>query len=75
MKSVPSAAAIFLALAIGAALGAFLSRPPKVHAIGSQYFISVQKVHEGNNAKSPLTGSQLIGFACTQEDCYVASTD
>ena len=64
-----------IALLLGIIIGAYFGNPRAVKAIGSSYFISVQKVHEGNNAKSAISGSQVIGFACTQEDCYVATTE
>jgi hypothetical protein len=75
MKSVKSVLTTLTAVLLGGVAGAFLARPPKAHAIGSTYFINVQKVKEGSNAKSALTGSHIIGFACTEQDCYVATTE
>jgi len=63
------------AVLLGIIIGAYFVHPPIVRAIGSQYFINVQKVREGNNSKSPLSGSQIIGFSCTSQDCYVATTE
>jgi hypothetical protein len=67
MKSAKSALPILLAMLFGAALGAFLTRPPKVHAVGG---IHVQKV---TGEFTMAVGSEYLGFACTQEDCYIAS--
>lgn len=75
MKSVKSVATIFVSILIGAALGAYLSRPPKVQAIGSPFQINLQKVEEGNNNKTINSGSKFLGFACTQEDCYIATSE
>lgn len=75
MNSIKTALTVLAAILVGVALGASLSRPPQVKAIGSALYINVQKVQEGNNVKSPLTGSTYIGFSCTQTDCYVASTE
>jgi len=70
-----SAIAVALVFILGILSGTYLSRPPKVHAIGSRYYINVQKLEEGQNVKSSLAGSRYLGFSCTQTDCYVASTE
>jgi hypothetical protein len=73
MKSFRLAGAAVLSLFVGGALGAYLSRPPKVKAQGVySYSINVQKVKEGSNAKATVS-HQIIGFACTAEDCYIAT--
>jgi hypothetical protein len=55
-------------------LGAFLSRPPKVKAASNRNFY-IQKVQEGRNTNESIFSTGSIGFACTQTDCYVASTE
>jgi len=66
--------AVTLSLFVGGAIGAYLSRPPKVKAEVYSYYIHVQKVTEGSNVKSATGGNhQIIGFACTAQDCYVAT--
>jgi hypothetical protein len=64
---------ILAAFVLGAAMGTFLSRPPQVKAASSM--VNLQKVEEGNNPKTLLSGSRYLGFACTQTDCYLATTD
>ena len=67
MNSIKSALVTLAAVLIGITLGASLFRPPSVKAMTG---IRVQKVNEGYNA---VIGSEYLGFACTQTDCYVAS--
>jgi hypothetical protein len=69
MKSIKSALVILSAVLLGAVLGIFLSRPPQVKAALSG--LRVQKVTEGYNT---VQGSQVLGFSCTQENCYIATT-
>ena len=69
MDSIKSAATVLAAVLIGALLGAFLARPPQVKAALSG--VRVQRVTEGYNT---VQGSQVLGFACGQEGCYVATT-
>lgn len=75
MKSIKSAVTILTAVLVGAVLGAFLSRPPHVKAMGNALYVHLQKVHEGDNMKGAFYGSTFLGFACTQQDCYVATTE
>jgi hypothetical protein len=67
MTSLKSATTFLLTLLFGIALGAFFSHTQKVHASSG---IRVQKVIEGYNM---VVGTDYLGFACTQQDCYVAS--
>lgn len=69
MKSFKTLGMILSAFIIGATLGAYLSHPPQVKAALSG--IRLQKVRDGYNT---VLGSQVLGFACTQEDCYIATT-
>ena len=75
MKIATFSAQIVIALFVGIALGIFLARPPKVKAMGSPYYVYVQRVQEGNNIKSALGGSRIIGFSCTAQDCFIATTE
>jgi hypothetical protein len=74
MKSVKSAVTLIAAVLGGMVLGMFLSRPPSVKAVSTPYIINVQKVQEGDTVKSMTAGSRFLGFACTQQDCYIATT-
>jgi hypothetical protein len=73
MKSLKSSLIILTAVLLGMALGAFLSRPPRVQASAHNFY--VQKVEEGRNTNRSLWSTGYIGFACTQTDCYIASTE
>jgi hypothetical protein len=66
-KMMKSAATLLVALLFGVALGALLAHPPKVKAVGTVY---VDKVTDGPNA---IAGGEVVGFACKQTDCYIAS--
>lgn len=74
MKPTKSAAFVLIAFLVGGALGAFLSRPPRVKAAGS-HNVYVQKVQEGRNTIQSLWSTGYLGFACTQTDCFVATTE
>jgi len=74
MKSISSALPIVIAVLLGMAFGAYLSRPPKVKAAGNRNFY-VQKVQEGRNTNQSIWSTGFIGFACTQTDCFVASAE
>lgn len=67
MKSIQRWLVIVFAMCAGIGIGAFLMRPPQVRAVGTVY---VDKVTAGNNA---ILGDQIVGFGCTQTDCYIAS--
>jgi hypothetical protein len=67
MNSIKSVLTTVTAVFVGVALGVFLSRPPSVKALSG---IRLQKVSEGYNT---VIGSDYIGFACTQTDCYIAT--
>ena len=67
MKSFKFVITIVAAVLFGVALGAFLTRPPQVKAAATVY---LDKVTKGPNV---VVGSVIVGFGCTQEDCYVAS--
>jgi hypothetical protein len=71
MKSIKSAAIVIAAIVFGYTLGTYFSHPPQVQA--GSLFIHVQKVQEGNTVSYAPSGSQFLGFACTQQDCYIAS--
>jgi hypothetical protein len=64
MKRVVASFLVFLA---GIACGAYLHHPPIVHAQNAG--VRIQKVNVGFNM---VIGSEVIGFACQTEDCYIA---
>lgn len=65
MKSFKSIVIVAVAVLFGVVLGVFLARPSKVYAgVG----VRMQKVNEGYNL---AIGADYLGFACTQQDCYV----
>jgi hypothetical protein len=59
---------IFLAVLAGFVLGAIFYRPQPVRAMSG---INVKAVKEGYNGY--VLGSQVVGFACTQDTCYIAT--
>jgi hypothetical protein len=67
MNSVKSLLTIFAAVLFGVAVGAFLTRPPKVKAAT---VFHIQKVTEGSKM---IAWDDYVGFACTQQDCYIVS--
>ena len=75
MKSVRSIVSICVTLLIGVFLGAHLSYLPTVKAqTFSPTYIHIQKVSAGLNAKNmPADERNIIGFACTATDCYIAT--
>jgi len=72
MKSIRFIGSVVLAFFLGSALGIYLSQPPRVRAQGSIY-VHVQKVREGLNPQAMGSGREIVGFACTQQDCYIAT--
>lgn len=67
MKSMKYVLTIVVSMLFGAILGAYLSHPPQVKAAVG---VRVQKVTDGYNM---VIGQQVLGFACTQQDCYIAT--
>jgi hypothetical protein len=59
---------ICLAVLAGFVLGATFYHPQTVRATGG---INIKSVKEGYNGY--ILGSQVVGFACTQDTCYVAT--
>ena len=59
---------ICLAVLAGFVLGATFYRPQTVKATNG---INVKSVKEGYNGY--ILGSQVVGFACTQDTCYIAT--
>jgi hypothetical protein len=57
-----------LAVLLGVVLEAAIYHPRTVHAVDG---VTVKEVKEGYNGY--LTGSQIVGFACKPDACYIAT--
>lgn len=69
MKTIKSAGTVVVVFILGIALGIYLSQPPHVKAALNG--VRIQKVTEGYNT---VMGSQILGFSCTQADCFIATS-
>jgi len=67
MNSIKSVLTTLAAVLIGVAIGMFLTQPPKVKA---STIFHIQRVTAGSNL---LVYDDYVGFACTQQDCYVVT--
>lgn len=66
-----SALPLMAAVLIGFVLGAF-SHLSLVKAASNNGPIYIQKVSD-DVTNGSIRGSEFLGFACTQDDCYIAS--
>jgi hypothetical protein len=66
-----SALPLMAAVVIGFILGAF-SHLSLVKAASNNGPVNIQKVGD-DVSNSSIRGSEFLGFACTQDDCYIAS--
>jgi hypothetical protein len=67
MNSTKSVLTTLGALIVGVAIGVLLTQPPRVRA---STIFHIQKVTEGSKL---LVYDEYVGFACTQEDCYIVT--
>ena len=67
MHSIKSAVTTLAAVLVGVAIGVLITRPPKVKA---STIFHIQKVTAGS---ALLVYDDYVGFACTQEDCYIVT--
>jgi hypothetical protein len=70
MKSIKSAVPVCVALAVGFASGAYLSRPPKVKASTSFHIQKLRTSAYGDSSNLVLY-DDYVGFSCTAQDCYI----
>jgi hypothetical protein len=66
-----SALLLMAAVLIGFVLGAF-SHLSLVKAASNTAPVNIQKVSD-DVSNGSIRGSEFLGFACTQDDCYIAS--
>jgi hypothetical protein len=66
-----SALPLMAAVLIGFVLGAF-SHLSLVKAASNTGPVNIQKVSD-DVSNGSIRGSEFLGFACTQDDCYIAS--
>ena len=75
MKFLRTSWMVLIAAVLGFSAGAFLVHAPMVRAQSAAIMVTVTRVPGENPASVYLgRGSQIVGFSCEQDDCYVAST-
>lgn len=73
MNSIKSIATLASAVLLGVLVGVAISRPPTVKAKVWSPYIHLQKLKEGMNVRSSPNDETVLGFSCTQEECYIAT--